>query len=160
MAIFWPSSLGQFNWLSATLATGLLGGFTTFSAFAVECVEQWQRGQRRQSMVNTLGSFLAGSLGRFLLGSLSDKTVIKTEILNPFEVRAHRLSLLLITGFCGGMSTFSTLGLEVHDLERTGQHGEAIIAASLSLAIGLPFAWLGLATGTRFGSRNRVQAVL
>lgn len=30
--------------------TGFLGGLTTFSGFAVECVELWQRGERRLSV--------------------------------------------------------------------------------------------------------------
>ncbi|MFM1830205.1 MAG: crcB-like protein [Planctomycetota bacterium] len=30
----------------AALVTGFLGGFTTFSGFAVECIELWQRGRR------------------------------------------------------------------------------------------------------------------
>ena len=29
---------------------GFLGGFTTFSGFAIECVELWQRGDRRTSV--------------------------------------------------------------------------------------------------------------
>ena len=41
------------------LGVGVLGGFTTFSSFAIECIEQWQRGARRRAALYALGS-LAG----------------------------------------------------------------------------------------------------
>ncbi len=52
--------------------TGFLGGFTTFSGFAVECVELWQRGLRRTSAGFAAGSVvvcaLAAHAGHFLAG--------------------------------------------------------------------------------------------
>lgn len=38
------------------LATGLLGGFTTFSAFSLEAALLWQRGQVLSFVLYTLGS--------------------------------------------------------------------------------------------------------
>lgn len=42
--------------------TGFLGGFTTFSGFAIECVELWQRGDRRTSVRFALLSVLLAAL--------------------------------------------------------------------------------------------------
>jgi len=50
-------SAGQPAWLRPFLATGLLGGFTTFSAFAVESVRLLDAGAW-----GTAGSYVAGSL--------------------------------------------------------------------------------------------------
>lgn len=52
--------------------TGFLGGFTTFSGFAVECIELWQRGLRSASAwfaaASILCSAAAAHLGHFLAG--------------------------------------------------------------------------------------------
>ena len=45
--------------LTLVAISGLLGGFTTFSSYAVECVEQWQRGRRRLSATYAVGSIVA-----------------------------------------------------------------------------------------------------
>jgi CrcB protein len=55
--------------------TGFLGGFTTFSGFAVEVVELWQRGMRRTSLRFAFGSVvlsgIAAHTGYFLAGGVS-----------------------------------------------------------------------------------------
>jgi len=45
--------------LTLVTISGVLGGFTTFSSYAVECVEQWQRGRRRLSAAYAVGSIVA-----------------------------------------------------------------------------------------------------
>jgi CrcB protein len=44
---------------AAAVIGGILGGFTTFSSFAIECIEQWQRGHRSRSAIYAIGSMLA-----------------------------------------------------------------------------------------------------
>jgi CrcB protein len=44
---------------AAAVIGGILGGFTTFSSFAIECIEQWQRGARMRSAIYAIGSMLA-----------------------------------------------------------------------------------------------------
>ena len=45
--------------LTALAIAGLLGGFTTFSSYAVECVELWHRGARRLSAAYAVGTIAA-----------------------------------------------------------------------------------------------------
>ena len=40
------------------LAVGMLGGFTTFSAFSLEALELWQRGQTALALAYVLGSVI------------------------------------------------------------------------------------------------------
>lgn len=52
--------------------------------------------------------------------------------------------LLLVTGFCGGFSTFSAFGVEIYDLYRLGSHGIAFAYILLSILFGVLFVALGL----------------
>jgi CrcB protein len=49
------------------LATGILGGFTTFSAFSLDAVLLWERGDMLASVVYVLGSVVL-SIAALLLG--------------------------------------------------------------------------------------------
>ncbi len=49
------------------LMTGVLGGFTTFSAFALDAVSLWQRGDHGAGVAYVLGSVIL-SLGGLLFG--------------------------------------------------------------------------------------------
>lgn len=48
--------------LRLLLVTGLLGGYTTFSAFSLETLSMWERGDRRNAVAYVLGSLIAGLL--------------------------------------------------------------------------------------------------
>jgi CrcB protein len=104
--------------------------------------------------VNVVACFVGGLLGRLLLGRVTRREAVAAEVLDPFAVRAHRLSTLLVTGFCGGLSTFSALGLELHELVRRQHVGETVAAISLSLGLGMSAVWCGLALGMRL-NRDR-----
>lgn len=54
------------------------------------------------------------------------------------------LQLFLLTGFCGGFSTFSTFGGEVFFLAEEGFSTVALLYLALSLAGGVLALWLGL----------------
>lgn len=99
--------------------------------------------------VNVVATFLAGFCGRFLLGHLTRREAIATDVLDPAQERLHRLAMLWITGFCGGLSTFSAFGLDAADLARNGHLGELALNTALSLGLGLPSAMAGLALGWR-----------
>ena len=47
------------------LTTGILGGFTTFSAFSLDAAMLWERGQSTGASFYVLGSVLAAIIGVF-----------------------------------------------------------------------------------------------
>lgn len=51
----WPHPLGRLF-----VVTGFLGGYTTFSSFALESLILWETGQRRLAVANTVGSVAVG----------------------------------------------------------------------------------------------------
>lgn len=55
------------------------------------------------------------------------------------------LSLLVVTGFCGGFTTFSTFSSECVALFRSGDSGLGLLYAAVSLAVCLLFAAAGYA---------------
>lgn len=56
--------------LSPLLMTGVLGGFTTFSAFSLDALKLWQTGQ-----AGTAIGYVAGSVGLSLLAVASGATI-------------------------------------------------------------------------------------
>jgi CrcB protein len=55
------------NWVPSAnarlfLVTGLLGGYTTFSAYSFESLSMWERGDRWEAFAYVSGSVLAGLL--------------------------------------------------------------------------------------------------
>jgi len=86
------------------------------------------------------GTLLANALSSLLLGYLIS--------LNLKNALPPSQQLLLMTGFCGGFSTFSTFSAEVYQLLEAGEWGTAFIYLTMSLLIGLVAIFLGLKLGT------------
>lgn len=99
--------------------------------------------------VNVVATFVAGFCGRFLLGHLARRQALATDVLDPAQERAHRLGMLWVTGFCGGLSTFSAFGVDMVGLSSHDHFGEIMLNTALSLGLGLPSAMAGLALGWR-----------
>lgn len=78
--------------------------------------------------VNIVGCLLIG----FLMGYLSKQS--ETE----------NLKLLLITGFCGGFTTFSTFGLENYSFIQSGNIISSLLYTTISIIIGILFVALGI----------------
>ena len=83
-------------------------------------------------LVNVLGSLLVGWFAAKLGETGSDAR------------------LLLVTGFCGGFTTFSAFTLEALRLAQDGRGGRALLYVATSLALGLG----GVAAGWTLGQRG------
>jgi CrcB protein len=82
--------------------------------------------------VNVAGCLLVGALA-----ALSDTRGGTIAGLSP------RLQLLLITGFCGGFTTFSAFGFETFALLRREMAGMAALYVTASVVCGMLGVWLG-----------------
>ena len=79
--------------------------------------------------VNVVGCFVFG----ILFGMLG-----KSGIVSP------KLNALLITGFCGGFTTFSTFSFDAFSLGSNGMPLSSVFYAVASVLTGLLAVWLGL----------------
>jgi CrcB protein len=73
-----------------------------------------------------LGTLAANLLGAFLVGVAAAFFVLKTGL-------APEWRLFVITGFMGGLTTFSTFSVEVVTLLSQAQFGWALVTASVHL---------------------------
>ena len=81
-----------------------------------------------------LGTFVVNFIGCFLIGILS----------SLFIKEDNALKFLLITGFCGGFTTFSTFSAENFSLWQTGNYGTLLLYIFLSVIFGFTGVFLGL----------------
>lgn len=85
--------------------------------------------------VNIAGSFLVG----ILIGFVGRQLPVNAD-----------LRFLLITGFCGGYTTFSTFASENVNLLQSGQPLTAFAYMAGSLLAGLLAVWIGLFLGSGY----------
>ena len=78
--------------------------------------------------VNILGSLFIG-----LLVGLISKGIVSPEI-----------KLLLVTGFCGGFTTFSTFANESFSMMKAGDALQMALYLGASVVIGILAVWLGM----------------
>jgi|ERR1051326_2309778 CrcB protein len=84
------------------------------------------------------GTFAVNLVGCFLIGIIYAASE-KTSVLSP------HIRLLLITGFCGGFTTFSTFAFENMNLLRSGDTIYFLIYTVASVVIGIGAVFIGMA---------------
>lgn len=95
----------------------------------------------------TLGVNLAGCLAIGVIAGLTAHRHAEGVSVAPFAGMDHAARALLVTGFLGGFTTFSSFGIETVDLLRLQQPGKAAAYVLLSVLIGLALAWGGWRLG-------------
>lgn len=85
-----------------------------------------------------LGTFIVNILGCLAFGLLSGMAE-KGNLLSSSQ------SVLLIMGFCGGFTTFSTFAGDICNLGGKGEWGVSAVYLALSVIIGVCMVWLGRA---------------
>jgi len=95
--------------------------------------------------VNVIGSFIIGflftSISPLIGGALLPDSIANARTWVGF------LNLLLITGFCGGFTTFSTATIDAVSLARTGRVRQAVSYTLVTLIAALVAVSLGALVG-------------
>ena len=110
---------------------------------AVGSVARWLLGGWLQHAARTqipVGTLVVNVTGSLLIGLLARRLQLGTD-----DVPVARL--LLVTGFCGGYTTFSTFSLDALELLQDGQPGHAFAYMAASLGLSLAAVWEGFALG-------------
>lgn len=96
---------------------------------AVGALMRWQLGLRLNQLFPTLppGTLVANIIGGYIIGLAIAFFSQNNEI-------APEWRLLIITGFCGGLTTFSTFSAEVVTLLQAGRYAWA--SASIAVHVG------------------------
>ncbi|MBC7642482.1 MAG: fluoride efflux transporter CrcB [Flavobacterium sp.] len=84
-----------------------------------------------------LATFLTNVLGCLLIGTF-------IGILEKNNLTDSDLKWILITGFCGGFTTFSTFGYENINLFQNQNALLSLLYIGLSIFLGITAVWLGL----------------
>ena len=108
---------------------------------ALGALLRWQLGERLNRLFPDIppGTLAANIIGGYVVG-LALASLAQREDL-PAEWR-----LLIITGFCGGLTTFSTFSGEIVGLMQQGRFGMAASGIALHVASSLLATCAGLAT--------------
>lgn len=82
-------------------------------------------------------TFAVNIIGCFLIGAI-------LAILSREQSACADFRLLLMTGFCGGFTTFSAFAMENLQLLQTGHIGAAIFYMLCSVLLGVLAVWAGM----------------
>lgn len=111
------------------------GGLGSLCRYAIA------RGMTSFKLNLPVGTFIANVLACLVLGYLIS--------LKAGESISGNAQLLLMTGFCGGFSTFSTFSAETFLLFEEGLYGQGLLYVGASLIVCLVSIYLGIRLGLR-----------
>lgn len=83
-----------------------------------------------------LGTLIINLAGSFLIGLLFGYFTKTNQL-------ASTGAILLMTGFCGGFTTFSAFSLENIEMMQSGQVFKALCYTAASVVFGILLCWLG-----------------
>ncbi|MCB1968438.1 fluoride efflux transporter CrcB [Accumulibacter sp.] len=108
---------------------------------ALGAVLRWQLGIRLNSLFPTVppGTLAANLVGAYLIG-------LAIAFFSSFSALSPEWRLLIITGFCGGLTTFSTFSAELALLLQQGRLSWAFGAAVAHVAGSVLMTFAGIAT--------------
>jgi len=118
---------------------GTLAVLSVFAGAGFGALLRWFLGLRLNPLFPTLplGTLAANLLGGLLIG-------LAVAWFHRHPGLAPELRLLVITGFLGGLTTFSTFSAEVVDLLLRGQYLWGLVTATFHLAGSLAFTFVGI----------------
>lgn len=85
-----------------------------------------------------MGTFLVNLIGCFIIG-------LFFGLLEKAQVMTANENVLLITGFCGGFTTFSSFADDIYVLSDKGDWTTAILYLAASVIAGVLLVWVGRA---------------
>jgi fluoride exporter len=102
---------------------------------------RWWLGLALNSLFPTIppGTLVANLVGGYLVG-------LAIAFFATYSALAPEWRLLVITGFCGGLTTFSTFSAEIVTLLQQGRAAWAFVAAGAHLAGSVLATFAGIAT--------------
>ena len=102
---------------------------------------RWWLGLALNGLFPTIppGTLVANVIGGYLVG-------LAIAFFATYSALAPEWRLLVITGFCGGLTTFSTFSAEIVALLQQGRATWALVAAGAHLAGSLLATFAGIAT--------------
>jgi CrcB protein len=108
---------------------------------ALGALLRWQLGIRLNSLFPTIppGTLVANLIGAYLIG-------LAIAFFSSFSAISPEWRLLIITGFCGGLTTFSTFSAELAMLLQQGRLSWALGAAAAHVAGSVLMTLAGITT--------------
>lgn len=114
---------------------GIAGGLGALARYGLSTLVQ-----RHSGAMFPWGTFVVNVLGAFVFGFIW--SLVEQRLVMSVEMR-----VILLTGFLGGFTTFSSFMFESAALITDGQWGLAALNMGGQLAAGLVAVFLGLAVG-------------
>ena len=108
---------------------------------ALGALLRWQLGAKLNSLFPTIppGTLAANLIGAYIVG-------ICIAFFSTFSAISPEWRLFVITGFCGGLTTFSTFSIEITGLLQQGRLVWAMGAVAIHVVGSLMMTFVGIGT--------------